>query len=83
MNFDNLILNDLMTGLYRFIPSLLILLFWIWPYSQYCVIQCKKEFKIHSVEIVSEVSQMSNVKTVTYVKCDQKVKRIEKRRAPK
>ena len=27
MNFDNLILNDLMTGLYRFIPSHLILLF--------------------------------------------------------
>ena len=46
MNFDNLILNDLMTGLYRFIPSLLILIFRLWQYSPYCVIECVKEFKI-------------------------------------
>ena len=37
-----------------------------------------KEFKIYSVETVSEVSQKSNVKIVTYVKRDQKVRRIKK-----
>ena len=33
MNFDNLILNDLMTGLYRFILFLFILLFWTWMFQ--------------------------------------------------
>ena len=39
-----------------------------------------KELKIHSVETVSEVSQKSKVKIVTYVKQkrDQKVMRIKK-----
>ena len=37
-----------------------------------------KEFKIHSVETVSEVRQKSNMKIVTYVKRDHKVKRIKK-----
>ena len=38
-----------------------------------------KEFTIHSVETVSEVSQMSSAKIVTYrnEKGDQKVKRIK------
>ena len=37
-----------------------------------------KEFKVHSVETVSEVSQKSSKKIVTYVneKRDEKVKRI-------
>ena len=64
MNFDNVIVKDLMPGLYRFTPSLLILLFWHWPYSLYCVIQCIKEIKIHSVETKSELSQKSSVKVV-------------------
>ena len=76
MNFDNLILNDLMTGLYCFIPSLLILIFCLWQYSLYCVIECVKEFKTHSVETVSEASQNSNGKSDE--KLDQKVKRILK-----
>ena len=38
-----------------------------------------KRFKIHSVEKVSEVSQKSDVKIVTYVKRDQKVKRTKKK----
>ena len=42
------------------------LLFWHWPYSINYIIQCLRKFKIHSVEIVSEVSQKSNVKIVTY-----------------
>ena len=37
-----------------------------------------KDLIIHSVETVSEVGQKSNVKIVTYVKRDQKVKRIKK-----
>ena len=57
MNFDSLILNDSTTGLYPFNPSLLILLFWSWQYSPYCVIQCLKQFKLHSVETVSEVTR--------------------------
>ena len=68
MNFDNLIQKDLMIGLYRFIPVLLILLFWHWPYSLNYVIQCLKEFKIQSVEPVIEVSPKTNLKIVTYVK---------------
>ena len=80
MNFDNLMHYDLMTGLYRFIPSLLIFLFWHWPCSLHCVIQCVKEFRIHSVEKVSEVSPKSNVKSwLTWnEKRDQKVKRKKK-----
>ena len=39
MNFDNLARYDLMTGFHRFIPFLLILLFWHWQYSLDCVIQ--------------------------------------------
>ena len=86
MNFDNLILNGLLTGLQRFIQILLNLNFWFWQFSPQCVIECVKEFKIHSVETLIEVSRKSNVKIVTYVKqkSDQKVKRIKKkRRAPK
>ena len=83
MNFEDLVLKDLMTGIYRFIPSLSIVLFWLWQYSLYCVTQWAKEIKIHSVETVSEVSQKSNVKIVTYEKRDQKIKRNKKRRAPK
>ena len=37
-----------------------------------------REFKIHSLETVSEVSQKSNVKIVTDVKRDQKVQQIKK-----
>ena len=76
MNFDNIVHYDLMTWLYRFFPFPLILLFWHWPYSP----QCVKEFKIHSVETASEVSQKSNVKIVTYVKGNtwSEVKRIKK-----
>ena len=66
MNFDNIFLYDLITGFHRFILSFLILLFSLWPYSLYCVIQSMRELKIHSVE--TEVSQKSNVKVVTYVK---------------
>ena len=40
MNFDNLIHYDLLTGLYRFIPFLLILLFWHWPYTLPWLIYC-------------------------------------------
>ena len=73
---------DLMTGSHRFITSLsiMILLFWHWTYSKHCVIQCVKEFRIHSVETLSEVSRKPNV---TYVKWkrDQKVKRIKKETA--
>ena len=74
MNFDNLMLYDLMTGLYRFIPFLLILLVLHWLYSPHYVIQYVKEFKI---DLVETVSQKSSVKIVTYVKRsrDQKVKR--------
>ena len=67
VNFDNLILNDL-TGLYRFILSFLILLFWPWLYSLSCVIHWVNAFTNHSVETVSEVSQKSKVKVMTYVK---------------
>ena len=38
MNFDNLIFNDLMTGIYRFIPFLLTLLFLYWRYSLHYII---------------------------------------------
>ena len=58
MNFDNLMHNDLMTGLYRFMPFHFILLFGIWPHSLNFVIQCVKEFDIHSVETVSEVRKV-------------------------
>ena len=68
MNFDNLMYYDLITGLYMFIQLLLILLSWPWPYSLQNVIQNVKEFKIHSVETVSEVSQQSSVNIVTYKK---------------
>ena len=51
-----------------FIPFLLILHFWSWPYSLRYAIQYVKEFKIHSVEAVSEVGPQSNVKIVTYRK---------------
>ena len=64
-NFGNLIINYLMTGLYRFIPSLLS---FDWQNSPHCVNECVKEFKIHSVETVSEVSRRSNVNIATYVK---------------
>ena len=52
MNFDNLTHYDLMNRLYRFIPFLSILLFWFWPYSLHCVIECVKEIKTHSVKTV-------------------------------
>ena len=70
MNFDNLILYDLMTGLYRFILNflLLILLLRHSQYLPYYVIEFVKEFKIHSVEAVRKVGQKSNVKFMTYVK---------------
>ena len=68
MNFDNLMQYDLMSALYRFIPFLLILLIWIWLYSEHCVIQCVREFEIHSVETVRQTSSVK--------KRDQKVKRI-------
>ena len=67
MDFDNLMHYDLTTGLYMFIPFL-ILLFWHWPYSLHNVIQGVNEIKIHSNETVSEVICESNVKFVTYVK---------------
>ena len=72
--------DDLMTGLYIFIPFLLILLFWLWPYLLHYVIQCVQELKIHSIETVSEVSQNSSMKIVVYGKRkrDHKVKRIKK-----
>ena len=74
MNFDNLILNDLMTGLYQFIPALLISFFWHWQYSLHCVNQWVQEFKIHSVDTVSELSQKPNVKILTYVKWERNQK---------
>ena len=64
MHFDNLMYNDLKAGFYMFIPFLLILLFWLWPSSVHYVIQYVKEFKTHSVETVSEVSQKSEVLAV-------------------
>ena len=51
---------DLMTALY--------LLFLDLDGNHFCVIQCVKEFKIHSVETLSEVSQKSSLKIVTDVK---------------
>ena len=68
MNFDNLILNDLMTGPNRFNPSLLILFFWLWQHSLDCAIEWVKEFKIYSVETVTHETE----------KRDHKVKRIKK-----
>ena len=68
MNFDNLMNSDLMTGIYIIIPYILILLFWLWPYLLNYVFHCLEEFKIHSVEKVSEVSQKSKVETVANVK---------------
>ena len=62
MNFDNIIQKDLMTGLYRVIAFLLILLFWNWPYSIYYTIQWVIELRIHLVEDLSEVRQKSTVK---------------------
>ena len=53
MNFDNLILNDLMTGLYRLNPSF----------------DSENDYlKNHSVATAVEVSQKSNVKVMTYAK---------------
>ena len=80
-DFDILIQKDLMTGLNWFIPFLLILLFWHWTYSLNYVIQCLKEFQLHSDETLSEVSQKSKLKTVIYVKQNGKrrVKRFKKR----
>ena len=66
MDFDNLMHYDFITGLYRFIPFRSIFLFWYWPYSLHCIVQCVK-FEIHSVGTVSEVSHESNVKIVTLV----------------
>ena len=43
-----------MTGLYRFIPFRIILIFGLWPYPKDYVIPYVKEFKIYSVETVSE-----------------------------
>ena len=51
MNFDNLKHHDLMTGLYVY-PI------WLWTYSLDCVIQCEKEFKIHSVETARGKSEV-------------------------
>ena len=48
-NRSNLMQYDLINGLYRFILFLLILLFWHWPNSLHCIIQCVKELRIHSV----------------------------------
>ena len=73
MNFDNLMHYDLMTGLFMFIPFLLILIFW--PYSLHYAIQYVDQFNIHSVETASEVSQKSSVKIVTYVKTKNVIKR--------
>ena len=41
MNFDDLMHYDLMTGIFRFIPFLLILIFWHGTYS----LQCVKELR--------------------------------------
>ena len=67
MNFDNRNLNDLMTELYRFNPSLLIRSLDFGSIRRIAS-ECVKEFKIHSVETVSDVSHLSNVKFVTNVK---------------
>ena len=82
MIFANLILNDLMTVLYRFIPFFFYFAPLTSPYSLYCVIRYVKNFKIRSAETVSEISQKSNVKVVTHVKrkSDQKVKRFFKKK---
>ena len=75
MNFDNLIYYDLMTGLYRLIRFLLILIFRLWPYSPHYVIQYVEEFKNHSVETVSEISQKSNVEVVNLGKTKNVIKK--------
>ena len=79
MNFDNLMHYDLMTRLYVY-PVSFILLFRLWPYSLHFIIQRAKEFEIHSVETVSEVNRKSSVTIVTMwnEKGDQKVKRMKK-----
>ena len=66
MNFDNLMHYDLMNRLYKFIPFLLILIFWLWLYSLHYVTQWVNKFKIYSVESVSEESKKSNVEIVTW-----------------
>ena len=86
MNFDNLMHYDLiLMTQYTMLFDLLILLFWLWTYSLQCVIQSVKEFKIHTVETVSQESQKSNAKFVTYVKRKSwsKGKLIIKKVAPK
>ena len=65
MNFDNLIHYELMSGLYRLSRFFRFYYFDIDRIAQFKV-QCMKELKIHSVETVSEVSQESNLRTVTY-----------------
>ena len=50
---------DFMSELCMFILFHLTLLVWLWPYSIHHVIQWEK--RSHSVKIVSEVSQKSNV----------------------
>ena len=57
MNFENLKHYDQALYDYPVCFDLLILLFWLWPFSLHCVIQFAKEFKINLFETVSEVSQ--------------------------
>ena len=67
MNFDNLTLNDLMTGLYQFISSLDFALLTLTEFSILCN-SLSGWIKNDSAETVSKVSQKSTVKVVTYVK---------------
>ena len=62
----HLILNDLMTGLYRYILSLD---FDLSTLTVFAILrnQMHEKIKIDSVQTVSEVSQKSVVKIVTYV----------------
>ena len=64
MNFDNLILNDLVAGLYRLIPSLDFPLLTLTVFAM-LRISMHGKIKIHSVETVSEVRLKLNVKIVT------------------
>ena len=61
MNFDNLMHYDLMAGMYMllFLLVFLILIIRLSSYSLHSVIQFLKEFTMHSVQTVSEVSQKS------------------------
>ena len=82
MNFDNLILYDLMTGLYMIIPFLSILFFWLWLYSLHCIIQCVKKNPItwNSEWVKSEVKRENRdlIKTKNAIKRSSELKKWER-----